>query len=364
MAGAEKIGEAFVELGGDLSPLKKSLDQAKSMTNAAVAGMGKVAGAVPIGAAGAAAGKVAGAAGIAGGLAGTLASITKGIMAVAELEDHVLTLTALWARLGKDSSVELDRLRNKVVELQAEFSGPLGISPISDQAAFGMARALRTAGISLEDFDKLARAAIGNADMLGISVEDSVQRMISVWKGAAAIDLFKIDVAPQLPANAQFLEAIAAGVDRFAVALKKLDTIGGKGRILKGAAAEGALGLGKMLSDFGQRLGLLRPSENVQLDIANAADAAAANVTGKTRAERRRRAGAVGVPGMGVLSDEEQAARLSHLFDRPIETRGNRSAAQLDRLIDIGEVQQEHAAESLVIQQREAEKTPQVISKD
>lgn len=292
MAGAEKIGEAFVEMGAKLAPLKKDFDTAKSMTGGAIAEMGKMTSRFAIG--------LAGKAGLVGG---AVALATKSVTEFAGVEMSLATVMQEMARRGEDVDAVMAQLAEGFKEVKTEFrAGALGAG-ISTRELSNLAKAFLLSGIGVEDFASKARAAIFHSDRLGISLEETAKRMVQVYEGAPAVTTFRLPVSPELPAPMQFAEVLESGQDISAATIK-LKTMSGAWRRFS-----------RLTSDFfallGAGIGVATPLALGEKDFAKLKTTTqrdAARLSGKTAAERRARMMTPGSSVRDVLTDEELTA--------------------------------------------------------
>lgn len=290
MAGAEKIGEAFVEMGAKLDPLKKDFDSAKGLTNSTIAEMGKTASRFSLGL---------------GAKLGIPASVgalaTKSIQDFAGLEDSINDLRVRLAQMGLDGDTEIGKLRISAKNLQQEFRA------ISLAEFFGAARQFAESGVSLDNFDEKMRAVIGHSGQLNLSLEDVVGRMIAIrQQGAAAVTALKVPIAPDYPAQEQFNAALKQGLQLFESEKAKLDSLRGRWEKIKATVSDYVTILGAAIG-HATKLGT---TPEAAKGISGAAERAASDITGKTPAQRAKRRGMTGLPFADVLSDEELAGPM------------------------------------------------------
>jgi hypothetical protein len=289
MAGAEKIGEAFVEFGGKKDTLAQDLKDAKRMTNTAFAEMGQMASRVSAGFVGAAA--------AVGAPTSWLAMAYKAVTDFMGLEDSVNDLRVSLTRMGEDGDAGVRKVLDTAHELQTEFRG------ISLVEVFGIARNLAQAGVPLDDLDAKLRAIIGHAGQLNMSFEEVTQRLIDIrQKGGSAVDLLKVPVAPGIPAGEQFAQSIAQGVALFPTAKARLDSLEGRWNIFKASFED----VFTVLGAWSTTMTGLSPGLKAPEGLGAAAEGAAKVMTGKTAAQRKRRKGFTS-GAAGVLREEDLA---------------------------------------------------------
>jgi hypothetical protein len=301
--GAQKVGEAFVELGGKTSPLAKDLNTAKQMTNSAMGEMGKMASRFAIG--------LAGAAGITGGAVGL---VTGAVKEFAGFEESMAGALQEIANRGENVDDVMVNLAADFRAIKGEFRSGIMGAGISSRQLAGMARSLLLAGIGVDDFASKARAAIYHSDRMGISIEEATKRMVQVFEGAPAVTAFRLPIAETIPAPEQFAEVIARGQD-ISVATTKLRTMSGAWQRFS-----------RLWSDFfalvGAGVGAATPLAMSPEDIARLRKQAARqarDLTGKSAEERAARRRMGGISEAGVLTDDEidNRIRARDAKDRP-----------------------------------------------
>jgi hypothetical protein len=288
MAGAEKIGEAFVEMGAKLDPLKKDFDTAKGLTNSTIAEMGKTASRFSLGL------------GAKLGMPASVAALaTKGVESFSAFEDSVNDLRVRFAEMGLDADKELKKLWESTHRLTREYEA------ISMREIFGAAQQFAEAGVALDDFDSMINAVIGHSGQLNLSLEDVVGRMIAIrQQGAAAVTSLKVPIAPDYPAQEQFNAALQHGNELFETERLKLQSLKGVIQSWTSVLSDAWTALGKFVGGITG----LRTTPETAKAISEAAGAAALSRTGKTPAQRAKRRSMTGLPFADVLTDEELAA--------------------------------------------------------
>lgn len=284
MPGAEQVGAAFVDIGGKIEPLGKAFDEAKRVTTSSMNEMGKIAQRAASGM-GAAFGKM--------GIPTSISAVVS--RAIDDFTDLESAVARLWQQLPRhyqDAGKAMAMLQKQADAVKKEYRG------ISDKEIANIAAAFVTAGVPVDDFDKKLRAVIGHASALGIGLQDTTQRMISVWHGAAAVQALKVPIAAEAPAPMQFDAAMGLGAQFFKTEQEKLrGTLSGRMKAITTKISDwwtGQIGFGAV-------------SRGAAEDIVRAADKAQTAATGKTAAQRARRRGFRPGGAAGVLSDTEPA---------------------------------------------------------